>query len=69
MKLQIIYLNEILFLFHKAALHIAIEKGNLSIVQLLLNHNGIDVNNKSIILFKLFSLHLKNILFLIQFKN
>lgn len=40
--------------FHKAALHIAIEKGNSAIVQLLLNHKGIDVNNKSIILINLF---------------
>ena len=41
-----------ILIFYKAALHIAIEKGNLSIVQLLLSHKGIDVNNKSIILFQ-----------------
>lgn len=51
MKLKIILFNEIHFVdFYKAAIHVAIEKGNLSIVQLLLSHKGIDVNNKSIIL-------------------
>ena len=55
------------FEFYKAALHIAIEKGNLSIVQLLLSHKGIDVNNKSIILSQYFELHFKIKYKLIQF--
>ena len=33
---------------HKTALHIAIEKGNIDIVQLLLTNEKIDVNQKSI---------------------
>lgn len=41
--------NEISFvLFNKTALVIAIENGNLEIVQLLLQCEGIDVNSKLI---------------------
>lgn len=39
------FLNEILFsYFHKTALYIAIEKGNIEIVKLLLKNEKIDVN-------------------------
>ena len=39
--------NSILF-FYKALIHIAVEIGNLDIIQLLLSYNGIDVNLESI---------------------
>lgn len=33
------------YLLNKTALHIAIEKGNLEIVEMLLNNKNIDVNS------------------------
>lgn len=35
--------------YNTTALHIAVSKGNVEIVQLLLGHSGIDVNIKSIL--------------------
>ena len=37
------------FLINKNALHIAVEKGNTEIIQLLLSHQDTDVNVKTII--------------------
>ena len=34
--------------FYKAPLHIAVEKGNIDVVQLLISNSGIRVNNKSV---------------------
>ena len=42
MKLQIKYLNE------KTALHIAVEKGNIELIKILLSHQCIDVNSTTI---------------------
>ena len=39
------------FLFYKMALHMAVEKGNPDIVQLLLNREEIDVNIRSVFKF------------------
>lgn len=45
MKFQIDNCYEVLiFNFYKTALHIAVQKENLDIVQLLLNHHGININ-------------------------
>lgn len=41
------------FLFNKMALHMAVEKGNPDIVQLLLNREEIDVNIRSVFKFKI----------------
>lgn len=49
MKLRCIYLMRFYFTyFNKTALHIAIEKGYVEIIQLLLQCKSIDINYKSI---------------------
>lgn len=48
-------LIKFLFVFiHKTALHLAIEKENIEIIQLLLNNDKIDVNSKAISILILF---------------
>lgn len=42
------HFNEIIYIFNKAALHIAVEKGCIDIVNLLLQRHDIDVNAKLI---------------------
>lgn len=34
------------FIFHRSALHIAVEKRHISITRILLNYSGTDVNAK-----------------------
>lgn len=49
MKFNTLHLNEIFYLlFHKTPLHIAVEKRNAEIVQLLLQNQETKVNSKSI---------------------
>ena len=64
MRFHVIYFNEIeiyvfyeitiqflmifIYIFHKAPLHLAVEKGNVEIVQMLLQYKNIDVNVLSI---------------------
>lgn len=38
----------IFLVFNKTSLHIAVEKGNIEIVELLLKHPRIDINSQSI---------------------
>lgn len=51
MKFLTIYLNEIklISIFHKTAMHVAIERGNPDIIKLILSRKEFDVNCKSIL--------------------
>lgn len=77
MKLIIIFLIKLKFIYiKKAAIHIAVEKGNTEIISLLLNHQNVDVNERTILIFlidyisKIFIFnYVKNSLILITFKN
>ena len=44
MKFKIKYFNEIIKLYNKTALYLAVEKENNEITKLLLNNDKIDVN-------------------------
>ena len=44
MKFLLVIKRSFIFLFYKTALHIAVENGNIEIVQLLLTSKKIDVN-------------------------
>lgn len=44
-------INEIICFFHKTALHMAVENGNIEIVQLLLTNKNIDVNLLGILVY------------------
>lgn len=48
MRLQFLFMKLIL-LFHKNSLHIAVEKGDLEIVKLLLENEKININLQTII--------------------
>ena len=37
---------KLILLFHRSALHIAVEKENQEIIKMLLNKKGIDINSK-----------------------
>ena len=47
-KIQNIYSNEIIIIFNRTPLYLAVEKENLSIIQLLLGNENVDVNAKFI---------------------
>ena len=55
-KLNIIYLNEILIKIHKTALYVAIEKENIEIIKLLLTNENIDIN-----ILNVFNIFLQNL--------
>lgn len=51
MKLKINFFNEIIFIcFDKTALFIAVEKGNIEIVDILLSRKNTDINAKNILI-------------------
>ena len=71
MEFRIIYFNRIKkynvlmkfdLILNKQALHIAVEKGNLEVVKLLLRRRDIEVNTKAILDNIMFSYHSKLIL-------
>ena len=49
------FINEILFKFNKSALFIAVEKGNIEIIKLLLSHKRLNINIINV-LFSLFQI-------------
>ena len=50
-QFQIVLLNEIiLYIFNKTSLYLAIEKGNVEIVKLLLTNDNLDVNIMNILI-------------------
>ena len=52
--------NEILILFYKTALYLAVEKGNIEIIKLLLSNDKLDINilNILIISFNKIQIHI-----------